>query len=246
MVVLTDEVIKSFSTAKVFQDNTKRINALDFSMDGEFLITSSDDESIHLYNCANGTMEKKSYCKKYGVDLISFTHHSSSVICASNNNWDQTLRYLSLHDNQYLRYFSGHRDKVVSLSMSPNNDTFLSGSLDGTVRLWDLRVSKCQGLLRFRGRPTITFDPEGIVFAGGFGGNVVKLYDARNFDDGPFTTFTIPYNTQLDWNCLKFSNDGSQILLGSLQGAVFTIDSFEGYVVCDKSFFLFILFLGKE
>ena len=29
----------------------------------------------------------------------------------------ESLRYLSLHDNQYLRYFRGHRDKVVSLAM---------------------------------------------------------------------------------------------------------------------------------
>lgn len=34
--------------------------------------------------------------------------------------------------------------RVVSLAMSPVDDMFLSGSLDGTVRLWDLRVNPCQ------------------------------------------------------------------------------------------------------
>ena len=34
--------------------------------------------------------------------------------------------------------------RVVALAMSPINDTFISGSLDDTVRLWDLRSNACQ------------------------------------------------------------------------------------------------------
>lgn len=34
--------------------------------------------------------------------------------------------------------------RVVSLCMSPVNDSFMSGSLDHTVRIWDLRVNACQ------------------------------------------------------------------------------------------------------
>ncbi|CDY14800.1 BnaC04g47970D [Brassica napus] len=49
-----------------------------------------------------------------------------------------------MYDNRILRYFKGHKDRVVSLCMSPINDSFMSGSLDGSVRLWDLRVNACQ------------------------------------------------------------------------------------------------------
>jgi WD40 repeat protein len=35
-------------------------------------------------------------------------------------------------------------NRVVSLEMSPVDDTFISGALDGTVRLWDLRTNVCQ------------------------------------------------------------------------------------------------------
>lgn len=81
---------------------------------------------------------------QYGVDLVRFTHHNDAVICASKNGWDESLRYLSLHDNRYLRYFKGHRDRVVSLAMSPRDDTFISGSLDNTIRIWDLNSNSCQ------------------------------------------------------------------------------------------------------
>lgn len=77
--------------------------------------------------------------KKYGVDLIHFTHtpntaiHSSTKVDGTTflflflkpflfvffyhfqifdvNLFSDTIRYLSLPDNKYLRYFSGHTKK---------------------------------------------------------------------------------------------------------------------------------------
>jgi WD40 repeat protein len=54
-----------------------------------------------------------------------------------------TIRYLSLHDNQYVRYFKGHKDKVTQLEVSPTDDMFISASCDHSVRLWDLRSPNC-------------------------------------------------------------------------------------------------------
>ena len=36
-------------------------------------------------NCSE---DRTLYSKKYGVDLIRFTHNPASVICASKNKWD--------------------------------------------------------------------------------------------------------------------------------------------------------------
>jgi hypothetical protein len=41
---------------------------------------------------------------------------------------DHSLRYLSLHDNRFLRYFQGHTARVTSLCMSPRDDTFISAA----------------------------------------------------------------------------------------------------------------------
>lgn len=43
---------------------------------------------------------------------------------------DHAVRYLSLYDNRFLRFFNGHTDKVVSIAMSPTDDHFMTGSLD--------------------------------------------------------------------------------------------------------------------
>jgi COMPASS component SWD2 len=141
---LTTKVVESFSMGKSFKENEAKVNSLDFSSDGEFLITGSDDESLHVYNTFTGKKHQVLYSKKYGVDLVRFTHYANSIIYASKNGWDESIRYLSLHDNRYLRYFKGHKDKVVSLAMSPRDDMFISGSMDNTIRLWDLNTNVCQ------------------------------------------------------------------------------------------------------
>eukprot|EP00850_Spirogloea_muscicola_P011597 SM000072S21231 [mRNA] locus=s72:477877:480329:- [translate_table: standard] len=223
-----------------------RVSCIDFHRTEDLLVSAADDESIRLYNTATATLVKTVHSKKYGVDLISFTHHPSAVIYTSRNGWDahyccslqraaESLRYLSLHDNRYLRYFKGHRDKVVSLCMSPKNDTFMSGSLDHTVRLWDLRNSACQGLVRVRGRPSVTYDQQGLVFAIAMEGGAVKLFDTKSYDkasetsshQGPFDTFTVG-GDKAEVSCMKFSNDGKLLLVSTTNNRIYVLDAYSG------------------
>jgi hypothetical protein len=127
-------------------------------------------------SCGSKRQTKVLFSKKYGIDLVRFTRDKNSILSASKNDWDRecsmmcalcdhsrrlrarvadTIRYMSVRSNTYIRYFKGHRDRVVSLALSPESDLFLSGNrdcrrcsavivailgaLDDSVRLWDLR-----------------------------------------------------------------------------------------------------------
>lgn len=55
VIKLIDYVVQSFKVAKVFHENNERINSIDFTHDGDTLISSSDDETIVLYDCQKGS-----------------------------------------------------------------------------------------------------------------------------------------------------------------------------------------------
>lgn len=225
---LDDTSIGKFKVAKEFNENKARINSIDFSQDGKSLITSSDDDTIVLYDCERGTKKRDIMSKKYGVDLIRYTHANNTAIHTSTKEND-IIRYLSLHDNKYLRYFVGHEKRVVTLSMSPADDTFISGSLDNTIRLWDLRSEKSIGKLPTQTAPIANYDPEGLIFAVGMNSEHIKLFDSRLFEKGPFNTIrcvkTVP---NIGWKSLKFSPNGKQILITSDMEELFVLDAFSG------------------
>ena len=152
------QVAKSFT-------RDRRINSLEFSYDGLRLITSGEDDQMVIYDCEKGTEKQVIRSGKYGCDLVHFTHATNTIVYASNKEGkDHAIRYMSLHDNKYLKYFSGHTAKVVSLSVSPVDDTMISGSLDKTVRLWDLRSPDCVGLMQCQVSLRLNFDLESINF----------------------------------------------------------------------------------
>ncbi|KAK3017937.1 hypothetical protein RJ639_004026 [Escallonia herrerae] len=243
---LTEEILQSMEVGMAFRDyvhftplslafaKNGRISSMDFHKTSSYLVTASDDESIRLYDVASATCLKTINSKKYGVDLVCFTSHPTTVIYSSKNGWDESLRLLSLHDNKYLRYFKGHHDRhssyihllVVSLSLCSRKECFISGSLDRTVLLWDQRADKCQGLLRVQGRPATAYDDQGLVFAIAFGG-YIRMFDSRNYEKGPFDIYPVGGDMS-DANVVKFSSDGRLMLLTTMDGHIHVLDSFRG------------------
>lgn len=235
---LSEERLNSFQLAKVFKDNQRHITSMDYDASGELLLTVSDDDSMRMYDCVSGSLKKTSYSKKYGCAHGRFTHKNTTIIYASTKE-DHAIRYLSFHDNKFIRYFKGHTEKVTALEMSPQEDFFLSSSKDGTVRLWDIRSPSCVGIIQTKcDRSCISFDPTGLVFSVATKSNEIRLFDMKNFQPGPFSTFILgtpgqpgSYPLKDEWISMKFNNDGKYLLISTVGDSHMIIDSFNGNIV---------------
>jgi len=212
------------------------VTSLDFDDTGELAIVARTDDTLQIYNCKEGKHGKELKSQKYGVHLARFTHQSSSILYASTKV-DDGIRYLSSHDNSYIRYFRGHTDKVTSIAMSPSNDDFLSCSLDNTVRMWSLNSPNARGLLNLHAPYFASFDPSATVIAiASPPTHSVLLYDIRNYEKPPFATFDLAEYEQRfnhvgagrNWSKLEFSNDGKSIVIATNGPGHFILDAFDG------------------
>ncbi|KAL4968861.1 WD-repeat containing protein SWD2 [Aspergillus stella-maris] len=235
------DVIRSYRPTKVFKPPKPEsfVTSIDFDDQGESLVTSGDDDIIQIWDVKSGKQTKSVPSKKYGAHLARFTHHPRQVLHASTKV-DDSLRLLDLHSEGYLRYFSGHTDKVTSLALSPGSDSFISCSKDDTVAIWDLSSRHAQGKLKLSTPYLVAFDPSASVIAIASQSTAsVLLYDFRNYDKSPFSTFDLaqyeqkytPESRGRAWTRLEFSNDGKFLLVGTDYHGHFVLDAFEGKLV---------------
>ena len=147
--------------------------------------------------------------RRYGCAHIAATHADTAVVFASGHTDAEctgvpgvdpavhhAVRYLSLPEAAFIRFLRGHTAPVTSLALHPANDTLFSAARDDTVRMWDLRSPAAVGLMRVPGSPTVASDRQGLIFAVGVAGGVIKLFDARNYAAGPFCTYAVVSSAQ--------------------------------------------------
>lgn len=64
-------------------DGQVKVTSLDFDDQGDFLVTSGDDDIVQVFDVKEGKSTKTVPSKKYGAHLARFTHHSRQVLHAS-------------------------------------------------------------------------------------------------------------------------------------------------------------------
>ncbi|KAF2308482.1 hypothetical protein GH714_009902 [Hevea brasiliensis] len=164
--------------------------------------------------------------KRLGVIDLEFELDSSNIKLNFNFNGGK-INSVDFHrkddllvtasEDDSVRLYDIASAKVVSLCMSPINDSFMSGSLDHSVRIWDLRVNACQGILRLRGRPTVAYDQQGLVFAVAMEGGAIKLFDSRSYDKRCGFSLEPSPNTTIE---ATFTPDGQYVVSGSGDGTL--------------------------
>ena len=230
----TNEIIKSFKTCEILKNHELAINSIDFSPDGLTILTSSEDNTISIFDVDQKKISRSLVNKTYGCNKAIFTHNSKAILCAGKN--DYRIMYWCLHSNEILFSFLGHSDIITDLSMNPNSDLFLSTSSDRTSRLWDLCERKCVCIVQ--DSQCAAFDNNGNVIASVTSSinkandtyeNFINLYsiaeNVEGIQKGPFDVFGV--HTKNEIKQIKFSYDGN-VIVCLTESELCIIDAFTG------------------
>lgn len=234
---LTSEVIASFDVAQVHREHRKPVSCLDFSQDGGTMASSSADNTIVVYDCLNGVVSTKIPVQTYGASVLRFLQCQDPAVITASTFVDHQIRALDIERNQYRRCYNGHESLVVSMSTSPVGPQFVSSSRDSYIRTWDCRKKTAVGKVHASGTPLVAYDPKGLIFGVAFNASnfttKIKLYDTRNFHDGPFLEFNLDNPSDSVPTCFKFSSDGEYFLVvnADISASVTMYDAYKGFPV---------------
>jgi WD40 repeat protein len=151
-------------------DCASKINALDFSPDGNLLAVAEDD-FVYLWNVGDW----KPYLRLKGhlsdVTSVQFSPDGQTLVSGS---YDATLKLWKVSDGSLIYTFKGHTNQVTDVAFHPGGQQIISTARDLTARLWQIDGSL---LHTFSGYSTFSaaFSPDGGSLALGYADSV-SLY----------------------------------------------------------------------
>eukprot|EP01104_Vermistella_antarctica_P001785 TRINITY_DN118_c0_g1_i1.p1 TRINITY_DN118_c0_g1~~TRINITY_DN118_c0_g1_i1.p1 ORF type:complete len:346 (+),score=74.29 TRINITY_DN118_c0_g1_i1:42-1079(+) len=94
---------------------------------------------------------------------------------------DMTCLLWDVENGAKITEFADHDGDVMSVSIAPDKNTFVSGACDAKAKLWDVRTGKC--VSTFAGHDSdinaVQFFPNGMAFGSGSDDTSCRLFDIR-------------------------------------------------------------------
>jgi WD40 repeat protein len=149
------------------------ISGVAFSRDGQFVLSGSGDGTVRLWNTATGKELRQIPQGNGSVEAVAWSHDGRSVVTGlagareedSARVWGVVLAVAGNNVSTsvtLLLHLQGHTAGADAVAFSPDDKLVATGSMDGTVRVWDTtwgkEVAQYKHTLGVRG---VAFFPDG-------------------------------------------------------------------------------------
>lgn len=135
---------------QLHQDNTSNIKAIlkghsayisdtMFHNNGNYTITGSGDMTCILWDC-NRAFKVREFVNHVGDVLCLGANEKFNPNCFASGSADGTIKFWDARQQREAQSFHVSKLDVNTLKMFPGGNSFVAGSDDGVVRLFDLRA----------------------------------------------------------------------------------------------------------
>ena len=130
-----------------FEGHIKDVRRVAISPDGKRLLSASFDGTVRLWELATGKELKKFDGPGNFVESVSFTPDGKRAVCSYGpaavdavyaEDPRCSLKLWDLATGNEVKQFKGHTGPILCLAVSSDGRRLISGSADGSMRLWEM------------------------------------------------------------------------------------------------------------
>lgn len=117
------------------------------------IVTGGLDNQIIIWKCTNNYWKQELHLlhhNKYILALESSNSKSSDKYCDIefySGGLDEIIYRLSANDGKIIATYKGHQSAICNIKELSKLNIFVSGSWDGSARIWDIASSTCKHIL---------------------------------------------------------------------------------------------------
>ncbi|KAJ1302554.1 hypothetical protein OPQ81_002871 [Rhizoctonia solani] len=167
--------------------------------------------------------------QKQVADIRNFVTCQAGFISTTQSAPRGLFNITSQRDDALLAIWNTESE-VNSVSMSPEGDRIVAGSVNGSIHVYDMHTGAIV-LGPFRGHKksirSVAFSADGMHIASGSNDETVIIWDAQT---GSIVTGPLHVHTSDVWS-IAFSPDGSRVISGSIDGTIIVWDTLTGAVI---------------
>jgi WD40 repeat protein len=150
----------------------KYIECIAFSNDSKLIATTSDDNTVNVYECVSGKCVS-SYSKGFNVNTLTFSEDSKYLVLGRSDN---KVTILNVEDGSEVRTLEGHTEGIYAVVSS--KDWIISGSEDYTVKVWNRETGECIRTLQHGGfLQSMSISDDSKWLATGAGDGLVRIFN---------------------------------------------------------------------
>ncbi len=189
------------------------ISDLHLSPDGERLLSSSEDGTLRLSHAATGRVD--AVLLKVAPALTA-SAVAPDWSCAGVGDVEGRLRIVSIPAGEILAYLPAHRERIATVSFSPDSRLLVTGGMDSVAKVWDVVTRTVVAAIGHEAPVLFSaFSPDGRSLATSARDATLKIWDTGSFH---LRKTLVGHATEF-WT-FAWTPDSSRILSSSYDGTL--------------------------
>lgn len=206
-----------------------RIYSMCYSPDYRFILSTGSDGNIYIKDTdPNQEVVREKYEIGGWIRHIAESR-DGEVLGLAYLDSDKSFKLYNISENNAIREFKGHEDRILSASLSNDCKYIISSSIDNSIKLWSVETGECIMSCENLAQPSmcVKIVDNSSYFLSSYQGNIVTLHNVNSGEQ--IKSFNLPNGSPI--TSFDISPRGDTIAAVTLSGELHFISTNSGECV---------------